>query len=68
MALWPFSTRFFLSGYDLFGEVSRRYWRLDEFVVWNLTALMWELVVLTPLLVVAWIVWSGRTVGTSLED
>jgi inner membrane protein len=62
MALWPFSTDFFLSGYDLFAEVSRRYWRLNDFVVWNLKALAWELVVLTPLLLVAWIIWSGRTV------
>ena len=62
MMLWPFSSRYFLSGYDLFSEVSRRYWRLDEFILGNLRALSWELMLLTPLLLVAWVVWSGRTI------
>jgi membrane-bound metal-dependent hydrolase YbcI (DUF457 family) len=61
-ALWPFSANYYVSGLDLFGEVSRRYWLPREFILWNLQALAWELAVLTPLLIVAWVQWSGRTV------
>jgi membrane-bound metal-dependent hydrolase YbcI (DUF457 family) len=59
--LWPLSSRHFLSGYDVFGEVSRRYWRPEEFILGNLRALAWEVAVLVPVLLVAWIVWSGRS-------
>ena len=61
-ALWPFSSTYFMSGCDLFGEVSRRYWLLDEFIFGNLKALGWEMLVLTPVLLIAWVVWSGRTI------
>ena len=67
MMLWPFSTAHFLSGYDVFSEVSRRYWRADEFIFGNLRALSWEMTVLLPALLVAWVVWSGRTVGSGME-
>ena len=36
-----------MSGLDIFGEVSRRYWLLNEFILGNLRAVSWELVVLT---------------------
>jgi membrane-bound metal-dependent hydrolase YbcI (DUF457 family) len=62
MMLWPFSSRFYISGADLFMEVSRRYWKLDEFIVGNFIAVGWELVVLVPFVMVAWWV-SGRRVG-----
>jgi len=58
---WPFSSAFFVSGYDLFGEVSRRYWRFDEFIIGNCAAVGWELLVLMPILLVSWVFWSGRT-------
>jgi inner membrane protein len=61
-ALWPFSSDYYVSGWNLFGEVSRRYWRPQEFVLGNLQALAWELAVLTPPLIFAWVWWSGRTV------
>jgi membrane-bound metal-dependent hydrolase YbcI (DUF457 family) len=60
--LWPFSSTYFLSGCELFGEVSRRYWLLDEFIFGNLKALGWEMLVLTPVMLIAWVVWSGRTI------
>ena len=60
-ALWPFSSSFYTSGVDLFGEVSRRYWLPSEFVVGNLRAVAWEAAVLAPLLMMAWAWWSGRT-------
>jgi membrane-bound metal-dependent hydrolase YbcI (DUF457 family) len=59
--LWPFSSAYYLSGCDLFGEVSRRYWLPEEFIFGNLLAMGWELAVLTPLAFLAWVVWSGRT-------
>ena len=62
-ALWPFSSAFFLSGCELFGEVSRRYWLPGEFVVSNFMALGWEMLVLMPVMLMAWIVWSGRTIS-----
>ena len=66
-ALWPFTSEYYVSGWNLFGEVSRRYWLPREFILWNLQALAWELVVLTPLLMVAWVRWSGRTLKTKNE-
>ena len=65
MMLWPFSSTYFLSGFDIFGEVSRRYWRLDEFIFGNLRALGWEMLVLMPVLIAGWMVWSNGTVGES---
>ena len=66
--LWPFSSRFYVSGCDLFGEVSRRYWRPGEFIVGNLGAVAWEVLVLLPLLMLAWTVWSGRTLKRKNEE
>jgi membrane-bound metal-dependent hydrolase YbcI (DUF457 family) len=59
--LWPFSSQFFLSGWDLFGEVSRRYWLPGEFIFGNMKALGWEMLVLTPVMLAAWVWWSGKT-------
>jgi membrane-bound metal-dependent hydrolase YbcI (DUF457 family) len=66
-ALWPFSSDYYVSGWNLFGEISRRYWLPQEFVLGNLRALSWELAVLTPLLVVAWARWSSNTLKTKNE-
>lgn len=57
MALWPLTQTYFVSGLDLFLEISRRYWRFDEFVVGNLRSLSRELAILGPLTVMAW--WAG---------
>jgi membrane-bound metal-dependent hydrolase YbcI (DUF457 family) len=59
--LWPFSDEFYMSGLGIFGHVSRRYWLFDEFILGNLKAVAWEMVVLVPVLLVAWTVWSKRT-------
>ena len=59
--LWPFSPEFHISGLNLFGEVSRRYWLFNEFILGNLAAVAWELTVLLPMLMLAWMVWSKRT-------
>jgi hypothetical protein len=61
--LWPFSSSYFISGLDLFEEVSRRYWLPREFILGNLGAVSWEVMVLLPLLIAAWTHWSRRTLG-----
>jgi membrane-bound metal-dependent hydrolase YbcI (DUF457 family) len=53
-ALWPLSSRFYISGADLFMEISRRYWKPDEFIVGNLKAGAWELLVVGPVAALAW--------------
>ncbi|RPI57681.1 MAG: metal-dependent hydrolase [Acidobacteria bacterium] len=67
-AFWPFSASYFMTGWDVFGEVSRRYWLPREFIIGNLAATGWELVLLVPLLLVAWAVWSGRTLERKKEE
>lgn len=49
MALWPISTAYFYSGVDLFAEVSRRYWKPDEFLVGNAFSVARELLILGPI-------------------
>jgi hypothetical protein len=48
MALWPFSSRFYISGADLFMEISRRYWKPDEFVWGNAKAVALEILIIGP--------------------
>ncbi len=47
-ALWPFSTRYYSSGLDLFWDISRRYWLPREFILGNLVALARELLIFSP--------------------
>jgi membrane-bound metal-dependent hydrolase YbcI (DUF457 family) len=68
MIAWPFSSAFYVSGWNLFGEVSRRYWLPEEFVFGNVAALAWEVLVLAPILLLAWAVWSKRTLQTNNEE
>jgi len=53
MALWPFSHEFFISGANIFMEISRRYWKPEEFLVGNMGAVGWEIVVLAPFVGIA---------------
>jgi len=48
MALWPVSTRYYISDLDIFAAVDRRYW-LPGFWQRNIAALARELVILVPL-------------------
>jgi membrane-bound metal-dependent hydrolase YbcI (DUF457 family) len=54
-ALWPFSDAYFQSEVRWFPPVERRYW-LPGFWTANLRAIGWELLVLSPLVVVA--IWA----------
>jgi hypothetical protein len=61
MLWWPFSAAYHMSGLDLFGEVSRRYWLPREFILGNFEAVAWELLIVGPAMFLAWVVWSKRT-------
>ncbi len=54
MALWPFSHQFVYSGADLFADVSRRYWKPEEFFLGNARSIARELLILLPLAGLAW--------------
>jgi len=67
-ALWPFTANYYKSSLDLFGEVSRRYWLPEEFIVGNIKAAMWEVALIGPVLFLAWAFWSGKTLKTNNEE
>ena len=50
MALWPFSSDFYFADAYVFEAISRRYW-LPGFVTHNLMAVLREIALLTPLVV-----------------
>lgn len=52
MALWPFTDRFFFADAFVFEAISRRYW-LPGFVAHNLWAVVSEVLMLAPLVVLA---------------
>ena len=55
MALWPLSREYYESGLHVFVAVSRRIWQPETFWMQNLTALMRELLILVPpLLLIGW--------------
>jgi hypothetical protein len=55
MALWPFSDAYHVSGMDVFADVSRRYWKLDEFILGNARTISREVAILLPVAALAWI-------------
>jgi membrane-bound metal-dependent hydrolase YbcI (DUF457 family) len=55
MALWPFSTEFLHSPVPIFMAISRRYWR-PEFVAHNTLAIVREVLILAPVMWMAWMV------------
>lgn len=66
-ALWPFTAEYYQSAWTLFGETSRRYWLPEEFIVGNIKAAMWEIAVVTPVLLFAWTFWSKRTLHATAD-
>jgi len=58
MALWPVSTAHFYSGIDLFADISRRYWKPEEFILKNAVSVARELLILAPPAALAW--WARR--------
>jgi membrane-bound metal-dependent hydrolase YbcI (DUF457 family) len=53
MALWPLSSDFYFADAYVFATISRRYW-LEGFVMHNVWAVLRELVILLPLVGVAY--------------
>ena len=60
-ALWPWSDRFFMSGWNLFPQIERRQIFSINSMLINLNALIWELLLTGSLVLVAW--WAGRAGG-----
>lgn len=54
MAFWPLSSRYYSSGANLFLEISRRYWKPDEFILGNLRSIGLELALLLPVAGLTW--------------
>jgi hypothetical protein len=59
-ALWPWSDRFVMSGWDLFPQIERRQVFSASSMIINLNAFVWELLLMGPVVAVSW--WS-RTAG-----
>lgn len=57
MALWPFSSAYYISDLDVFNAVNRRYW-MPGFWRTNGIAVLRELAILTPLVVL--VLWRRR--------
>jgi membrane-bound metal-dependent hydrolase YbcI (DUF457 family) len=60
-ALWPFSDRWFISGWDLFMRVERRQPFSSATMISNLTAAAREIVILGPIVLLLW--WRRRRAG-----
>ena len=48
MALWPISSSYYYSGLDVFADISRRYWKPEEFILKNAVSIAREIVILAP--------------------
>jgi hypothetical protein len=60
MAFWPCGYDYYASGLDLFAEISRGYWKPDEFVWGNLASLSRELLILVPVAAATWLIRARR--------
>ena len=70
MALWPMSASYFYSNLDVFADISRRYWKPEEFILKNAVSIAREIVILAPAAGLAfWFrsrrVWAQRRRATS---
>ena len=65
MALWPLSAAYFYSGIDLFADISRRYWKPEEFILKNAVSIAREIAILGPVAALAW--WCGTRVRLAEE-
>jgi membrane-bound metal-dependent hydrolase YbcI (DUF457 family) len=59
MALWPWTSDFYFAEAYVFATISRRYW-LPGFVEHNLVAVVREIVLLTPIVLIAYLVHFRR--------
>jgi membrane-bound metal-dependent hydrolase YbcI (DUF457 family) len=68
MIAWPLSSAFYISGLNVFGQVSRRYWLPQEFIAGNMVSFAREMAVIVPMLFIAWTLWSTRTLTLDNEN
>ncbi len=65
--LWPFSDRWFISGWDLFVETARVHvFTLQAFLV-NVRAVAWETLLLAPVVAALWLVREKALAGLAPE-
>ena len=57
MALWPFTREYYKAAFEVFPPVSRRYWE-SRFWIYNLKALVVELLIMGPIAAV--VIWRRR--------
>jgi len=60
MALWPLSASYLYSGIDLFADISRRYWKPEEFILKNAVSIAREVAILAPPAALAWLLRRRR--------
>jgi inner membrane protein len=63
-ALWPFSDRFFISGWNLFPATARTGVFTVPTMLVNLNAAVQEIAILGPIVVLLWLVRTGRVAST----
>jgi inner membrane protein len=63
-ALWPFSDRFYISGWDLFGPTARMGLFTVPTMLVNLKAVVQETAILGPIVLLLWLVRTGRAAST----
>jgi len=66
-ALWPFTSRWFISGWDLFRQTERRRFLSRESIEVNMLAIAQETAILLPIAIVAWLVRVKALAGLSAE-
>ena len=59
MALWPFTRDYYKAGIEIFPPVSRRYWE-SRFWIYNLKAVVMELLILLPIATLVVRTFRGR--------
>ncbi len=64
-ALWPFSDRFYISGWDIFGPTARIGLFTAPTMLVNLKAVVQETAILGPIVLLLWLVRTGRVASTS---
>jgi membrane-bound metal-dependent hydrolase YbcI (DUF457 family) len=63
--LWPFSEAWFISSWPLFHAAELHEFLSRETIVWNIRTIVWEVVVLAPILALVWMARYRRSARPS---
>jgi len=63
--LWPFSHEWFISDLDIFRQTARRYFLTAPIIRQNILAVLQEIAILGPIVVVLW--WRQHTTNSKLK-